>query len=192
LQVQGSGRIRFSSGKTMRAAFAGHNGRRYHSIGRELVKRGELTAGKASKGAIENWMQQAGRDATQNLMNSNPRYVFFQQQEILNPLTGPQGTQGVPLTAKASMAVDPAYHAFGSPIWIDSRLPDSKKDWKGQPVQFLAIAQDTGGAIKGPLRGDLFYGSGKQAGDLAGIQKHPAKWWTLLPNKLAKARETGS
>ncbi|VAV96027.1 Membrane-bound lytic murein transglycosylase A, partial [hydrothermal vent metagenome] len=69
LQVQGSGRIRFSSGKTMRAAFAGHNGRRYHSIGRELVKRGELAAGKASKGAIENWMQQAGRDATQNLMN---------------------------------------------------------------------------------------------------------------------------
>ncbi|MBL4597082.1 MAG: MltA domain-containing protein [Robiginitomaculum sp.] len=192
LQIQGSGRIRFASGKTARAAFAGHNGQKYHSIGKELISRGELQPGKASKAAIENWMQQAGPQGAQELMNTNPRYIFFQEQVITDPNIGPNGTQGVALTAQGSIAIDAAYHPFGMPIWIDSRLPKSPSDWKGEARQFLVIAQDTGGAIKGPLRGDLFYGSGDKAGKLAGIQKHPAKWWTLLPNEMAKLRETGA
>lgn len=192
LQIQGSGRIRYAEGEAARAAFAGHNGQKYHSIGRELISRGELAKGKASKAAIENWINQAGEIAAQELMNTNPRYVFFEKQVIRNPNIGPKGSQGVPLTAKASLAVDPEFHAFGTPIWIDSRLPASGSDWQGVSAQFLAIAQDTGGAIKGALRGDLYYGSGEQAGKLAGIQKHPAKWWTLMPNKQALEREQGA
>ena len=137
-------------------------------------------------------MNKAGVAAAQELMNVNPRYVFFQKQPINNPKTGPNGTQGVALTAKASLAVDPAFHPFGTPVWIETRLPESEKDWKGQPVQLLLIAQDSGGAIKGALRGDLFYGSGAAAGKLAGIQKHPAKWWVLMPNHLSRLRDTTS
>ncbi|MBL1431557.1 MAG: MltA domain-containing protein [Robiginitomaculum sp.] len=192
LQIQGSGRIKYTNGETARAAFSGHNGRKYSSIGRELISRGELEKGRASKAAIENWMNKAGVAAAQELMNTNPRYVFFQKQPINDPKVGPNGTQGAALTSKASLAVDPAFHSFGSPIWIDTRLPGSEKDWKGQPTQLLVIAQDTGGAIKGALRGDLFYGSGDAAGKLAGIQKHPAKWWILMPNRLSKLRETTS
>jgi len=192
LQIQGSGRIRYPDGIVARAAFSGHNGQPYHSIGRELIRRGELAKGKASKSAIENWMHKAESQAVQELMNTNPRYVFFEKQTIFNSSTGPKGTQGVGLTAKASIAVDTAYHSFGSPIWIDSRLPQSEKDWTGKETQFLAIAQDTGGAIKGALRGDLFYGSGEQAGKLAGIQKHPARWWTLMPNQQSKMRDVGA
>ncbi|PHR63138.1 MAG: murein transglycosylase [Robiginitomaculum sp.] len=192
LQVQGSGRIRFAGGATKRAAFAGHNGLRYSSIGRELINRGELTAENASKKAIENWMQQAGPTAAQQLMNTNRRYIFFESQEILNSQLGPKGTQGVALTARASLAIDPRFHAFGSPIWIAAKLPENPKDWRGKPTQFLAIAQDTGGAIKGALRGDLFFGSGTGAGALAGIQKHSSRWWTLMPNQMAKQRKNSS
>ncbi len=192
LQIQGSGRIRYSSGEAARAAFSGHNGQPYKSIGKELILRGELERGKASKAAIENWMKAVPVESAQELMNANPRYVFFEKQPIKDPKLGPKGTQGVALTAKASIAIDTAYHSFNSPIWIDTRLPKTEKDWSGTPVQFLAIAQDTGGAIKGPLRGDLFYGSGKMAGKMAGIQKHPARWWTLMPKEQSKSREIGA
>ncbi len=184
LQVQGSGRLHFNDGRTMRAAFAGHNGHTYTSIGRVLIKSGELASGKASKGAIERWMKTAGPEKARGLMNNNQRYVFFAAQTIKDEALGPVGTQGVPLTAGASLAVDPGLYSMGTPIWVDTRLPKNGKDWKGQPTQFLAIAQDTGGAIKGPVRGDLFIGSGAKAGRRAGIVKHPARWWVLVPRAL--------
>lgn len=192
LQVQGSGRMRFSDGQTARAAFAGHNGRQYRSIGRLLIARGELQAGKASKQGIENWMQAAGAEQALALMNENPRYVFFSEHDLRDPSLGPKGTQGVPLIAGASLAVDSRYYPFGLPVWMETRLPKTAKDWQGSETGILAIAQDSGGAIKGPLRADLFMGSGAAAGQLAGIQHHQASWWVLLPNEMAKAREQGS
>jgi membrane-bound lytic murein transglycosylase A len=137
-------------------------------------------------------MQQAGPEAAQELMNTNPRYVFFQKQIISDPSLGPKGTQGTNLLAGASLAVDPAFHVFGAPVWVETRLPQTPSDWQGSPRQFLAIAQDSGGAIKGALRADLFMGSGEMAGKLAGVQKHPAKYWSLLPNAVAAQREQGS
>ncbi len=184
LQVQGSGRLRFEDGHVLRAAFAGHNGHQYTSIGRELISRGELTPQQASKGSIERWMKQAGQKKSKDLMNHNKRYVFFAPKPVLDDHLGPTGTQGVPLTSGVSLAVDPALYQLGTPIWIETRLPQNEKDWRGTAKNFLAIAQDTGGAIKGEARGDLFLGSGDKAGRLAGIVKHPARWWILMPRKL--------
>ncbi|PHS25055.1 MAG: lytic murein transglycosylase [Robiginitomaculum sp.] len=184
LQVQGSGRLHFNDGRTLRAAFAGHNGHAYTSIGRILIKEGELDPGKASKGGIEKWMAAAGPKKTSALMNRNPRYVFFKAKPVLDTALGPIGTQGAPLTAGASLAVDPGLYPMGTPIWVSTRLPRNDRDWKGQEARFLAIAQDTGGAINGPMRGDLFLGSGAIAGGLAGIVKHPAHWWVLVPRMM--------
>lgn len=190
LQVQGSGRLRFADGRVVRAGFAGHNGLPYTSIGRVLIKNGGLKAGKASKGAIEKWMQDAGPQKARALMNHNKRYVFFVQNPVNDSNVGPIGTQGAPLTAGASLAVDPNLYPLGTPIWVDTHLPGHARDWKGKPVTFLAIAQDTGGAINGVMRGDLFLGSGTKAGQLAGIVKHRAKWWTLVP-RFAKDEAKG-
>lgn len=192
LQVQGSGRMRFSDGEVARASFAGHNGRKYKSIGRLLIARGDLDAGKASKQGIENWMQQAGPAKSLALMNENPRYVFFREQELRDPSRGPIGTQGVALTAMASIAVDSRFHPFGLPVWLETSLPQNPADWSGTKTGLLAIAQDSGGAIKGALRADLFMGSGDAAGRLAGIQHHQARWYVLLPNEMAQMRERGS
>ncbi len=181
LQIQGSGRLRFEDGHTMRAAFAGHNGHPYTSIGRILLNEGELEPGKASKGAIEKWMQDAGPEKANILMSRNKRYVFFEIKPVNDPELGPTGTQGAALTAGASLAVDPDLYPFGTPIWVETRLPRDETDWKGEKTQFLAIAQDTGGAINGPMRGDLFIGSGLKAGRRAGIVKHGAHWWALIP-----------
>ncbi|MDQ7017722.1 MAG: MltA domain-containing protein [Robiginitomaculum sp.] len=185
LQVQGSGRLHFKDGRIMRAAFAGHNGHAYTSIGRILIKEGELDPGKASKGGIEKWMAAAGPEKTSALMNRNARYVFFKAKPVLDTSLGPIGTQGAPLTAGASLAVDPGFYPLGTPIWVATRLPQNDRDWKGQETRFLAIAQDTGGAINGPMRGDLFLGSGAKAGRLAGIVKHAAHWWVLVPRTKA-------
>ncbi len=191
LQVQGSGRLHYQNGQVIRAAFAGHNGHPYTSIGRVLIKEGELDPGKASKGAIEKWMKRSGPEKTRALMNRNKRYVFFAAKPVNDPALGPIGTQGAALTAGASLAVDPDVYPLGSPIWVDTRLPRDDKDWKGEPTQFLAIAQDTGGAINGMMRGDLFLGSGFQAGRRAGIVKHAARWWALIPRSRAGAEGAG-
>ncbi|PHS28088.1 MAG: murein transglycosylase [Robiginitomaculum sp.] len=186
LQVQGSGRLHFKDGRILRAGFAGHNGLAYTSIGRELIRDGSLEPGKASKGAIERWMKKVGSEKTRALLAKNKRYVFFAASPVVDKALGPVGTQGVPLTARASLAVDPAYFPLGTPIWVDTRLPVHDQDWKAEPIQFLAIAQDTGGAIKGPMRGDLFWGSGDAAGRRAGIVKHEARWWVLVPRSFAR------
>lgn len=186
LQVQGSGRLRFEDGTVIRAAFAGHNGQPYTSIGKILIEDGLLDPGKASKGAIELWMHDAGPQKAKALMNRNARYVFFAPRPVREPGLGPVGTQGAPLTAGVSLAVDPGLYSLGSPIWVDTRLPRNGQDWKGQPAQFLGIAQDTGGAIHGQERGDLFLGSGDKAGKRAGIVKHAARWWVLVPRALTE------
>ncbi|WP_287156150.1 MltA domain-containing protein [Euryhalocaulis sp.] len=185
LQVQGSGRIRFDGGGRQRAVFAAHNGLPYRSIGRVLIDRGELTLSQASKAGIERWMDEAGYDAAKALMNENPRYVFFGAEPVDDPARGPRGAQGAPLTPMASMAVDPDFHAYGAPVLINTRIPRQAGDAEAEARSLLVIAQDTGGAIEGPMRGDLFFGTGDQAGDLAGVMKHPARWTVLLPSPLA-------
>ncbi len=183
LQIQGSGKLRFDDGRIVRAAFAGHNGLPYTSIGKLLIKEGALAPGKASKAAIEQWLRQAGPQKAAQIMARNQRYVFFKLQTNADPQRGPAGTQGAPLTARVSLAVDPRLVPLGSPIWVQTRLPAHKSDWRGVPAQFLAIAQDTGGAINGAMRGDLFLGSGEAAGREAGMIKHKARWWVLKPKQ---------
>ena len=187
MQVQGSGRIRFADGLTLRAAFAGHNSLPYTSIGRVLVERGEMELSAASKGAIERWMRSNGPEATRELMNSNARYVFFEEQAVPSSgSTGPQGAMRVPLTDMGSIALDPRYHPYGTVALLETTLPRAKGDFRGVPATLLVVGQDTGGAIRGPLRGDLFFGSGEAAGELAGVMKHPVRWTLLLPKRLAE------
>ncbi|WP_233351753.1 murein transglycosylase A [Glycocaulis albus] len=179
MQIQGSGRLVFDDGYQRRAAFAAHNGHPYVSIGRLLLDRGELPPGQASKHHIENWLIRNGPTAWTPLFNENPRYVFFDLQEIADPGAGPMGSQGVPLTPMASLAIDPAFHAWGVPVFIQGEVSGQGR-WNG-----LVIAQDAGGAITGPVRGDLFFGWGDEAGQTAGRQNSFARWHLLLPSHLA-------
>ena len=184
MQVQGSGRIKFKDGTTVRAAYAANNGRKYKSIGKVLVDRGEMTVEQASKQAISDWMERAGPEKTRDLMNENPRYIFFTEQKI-GEGEGPRGGMRVPLTAMGSMAVDRRYHPYGTLAWLETTLPQYGGDYKGQPGGVLVSVQDTGNAIRGPLRGDLFFGAGDEAGDRAGVMKHPVRWTILVPKAIA-------
>lgn len=184
MQIQGSGRMKYEGGRSLRAAYAANNGLPYKSIGRVLVDRGEMTLSQASKQAIENWMAKNGPEETRKLMNENPRYIYFEEQNIA-PGEGPNGAMQVPLTDMGSMAVDPRYHPYGTLAWLETTLPQEPGDYKGKPSQILVSVQDTGSAIKGPLRGDLFFGAGKEAGERAGVMKHPVRWTILVPKAIA-------
>ena len=184
LQIQGSGRIHFPDGTAYRAAFDGHNSHKYVSIGKILVARGEMTLEQASKQAIEDWMVRAGPEKARALMNENPRYIFFKTEAIVGDL-GPKGAMRAPLTAMGSMAVDPRYHPYGALVWLRAKLPQFGGDYKGADSGLLVSAQDTGGAIKGPMRGDLYFGAGDEAGARAGVTKHQAVWTIFLPRTLA-------
>ena len=186
LQIQGSGRLRYADGRTLRAAYAGNNGHPYRSIGRVLIARGELSPNQSAKRDIERWMAEAGRQASRELMNENPRYIFFTEQAI-RPGEGPNGAMRVPLTAMGAAAVDPRYHPYGTLAFLQTRLPQRARDYRGQPAGVLVALQDTGSAIRGPLRGDLFFGSGPAAGARAGVMKHPVRWTLLLPRARVAA-----
>jgi len=180
LQIQGSGRIVYPDGRQERAAFAAHNGQPYRSIGRELIRRGELEVHAASKQGIEAWLEENGPEATAELFGVNPRYVFFQTQPLTDPDLGPAGSSGVALTPMASIAVDTRHHAHGVPVWMSADLPELE-GWSG-----LVIAQDSGGAINGPLRGDFFWGWGQTAERRAGTTRVQAQWTAFLPTAVAQ------
>lgn len=184
MQIQGSGQIAFRDGTRKRAAFAAHNSKPYKSIGTALIKRGEMTKDQASKQSIEAWMDKKGAQATRDLMNENPRYIFFNAEDVPEG-EGPKGAMGVPLTPMGSMAIDPRYHVYGALIWLDTTLPQTGGDYVGAQTGLLVSAQDTGGAIKGAVRGDLFFGSGFDAGDRAGVMKHDVRFTLFLPIALA-------
>ncbi|PZO51703.1 MAG: transglycosylase [Alphaproteobacteria bacterium] len=174
LQIQGSGRIAFPDGTQVRAAYAAQNGYRWRSALGALRDSGQLQGG-ATWANFKAWSNQNGLTATQQAINADPSYVFFQEEVIEDPTAGPRGAAGVPLTALGSIAVDPAYHPYGAVVFVDGT-------YDGQPFQRLMVAQDTGGAIRrGPLRGDVFFGSGAEAGRGAEQMNAPARWWTLLP-----------
>lgn len=175
LQVQGSGRVRLPDGSLVRVNYADQNGHPYHSIGRLLVERGELKLEDASMQGIQAWAR-ANPARVQALFNENPSYVFF--RELPDSKNGPQGALGVPLTAERSIAVDPRSIPLGAPVFLATTRPNSS-----QPLNRLVMAQDTGGAIKGAVRADFFWGFGKAAGEQAGRMKQSGRLWLLLPNE---------
>jgi membrane-bound lytic murein transglycosylase A len=173
LQIQGSGRVKLDNGETVRIGYADQNGHPYKSIGKALVERGELPLEKASMQGIKDWGKQ-NPDKLAELLNLNASYVFF--RELPNNGNGPLGALGVPLTAGRSLAVDPRSIPLGAPVFLSTTWPNS-----GKPLQRLMLAQDTGGAIRGAVRADFFWGFGKEAGKEAGAMKQSGRMWVLLP-----------
>ena len=173
LQVQGSGRVQLTDGSIVRVNYADQNGHPYQSIGRLLVERGELKLEDASMQGIQAWAR-ANPARLDELLDSNPSYVFF--RELPNSKDGPIGALGVPLTPERSLAIDPRSIPLGAPVFLATTRPNSN-----QPLNRLMLAQDTGGAIKGAVRGDFFWGFGKAAGELAGRMKQNGRFWVLLP-----------
>ena len=192
MQIQGSGRLRYPDGRSLRAAYAGNNGKPYTSIGRVLVERGEMKLSQASKQSIEAWMERNGPKKTRALMNENPRYIFFAEQSVAIDAfgieEGPRGAMEVPLTEMGSIAVDPRYHPYGTLVWLETKLPQEGGDYKGKETGILVSAQDTGKAIRGALRGDLFFGAGDDAGNRAGVMKHDVRWKILVPKSIARSQ----
>ncbi|MBF0251553.1 MAG: MltA domain-containing protein [Alphaproteobacteria bacterium] len=176
LHVQGSGRIRMENGSVVRVGFAGKNGRPYKSIGRILIERGEIKTEGVSLDAIRDWVR-ARPDAGRALLRENPSFVFFRVVDGVKENEGPVGAAGVPLTPGRSLAVDRRYLPLGAPMWLDTSDPLAFD----RPIRRLMVAQDTGGAIKGAVRGDIFFGSGKDAEARAGNMKHPGRYYLLLP-----------
>ncbi len=178
LHIQGSGRIALEGGGEMRLGYAGQNGHRYFAIGRELLKRGALARGKVSLQSIKAWLRAHPKEGRE-VMNLNPSYVFF--RELKGP--GPLGAFGVPLTAGRSLAVDYRLIPQGVPVWLSTQVPDPAGPDRSLPFERLMVAQDTGGAIRGPVRGDIFFGHGAEAEIQAGHMKFPGRWFVLLPRK---------
>lgn len=175
LHIQGSGRVVMEDGKAALIGYAGSNGRPYVAIGRELVDKGAMSKGDVTMQSIRDWLTAHPGDA-EKTMEQNPSYVFFHELSGADAL----GAEGVALTPGRSLAVDHRFLPYGIPLWLDSRDPMSE-----QPLRRLMIAQDTGGAITGPVRGDVFWGYGHEAGERAGKMKEPGRYFLLLPKTAA-------
>lgn len=179
LQVQGSGRIRLTDGQTIRVGYAGKNGHDYKSIGIELVRRGVYDPHQVSAEVIKNWVRRNGA-AGLELLRHNDSYVFFREVSEVPADKGPLGAMNRSVTALRSIAVDPAFVPLGAPVWVEKAGAD--------PMQRLMIAQDTGSAIKGAQRADIFFGTGDAAGRAAGMLKDPGRMVVLMPIQQAYAR----
>jgi membrane-bound lytic murein transglycosylase A len=174
LQIQGSGRVALDDGSSERIAYAGENGRPYTAIGRVLINDGVLTSQNVSLDSIRAWLKQNPSRA-QAVMEADQSFIFFEEKSVGDAALGSPGTLGAPLTPDASMAVDPRLNALGAPYYVDAA-----------PVRALLIAQDTGGAIRGPVRGDVFFGFGEKAESDAGGMKATGDLYVLLPNAVAQ------
>ncbi len=186
LQIQGSGRVRLAGGGVLRVGYAGRNGQPYMPIGRLLIERGAIAREAMSMQAIRAWLAAAPPADARALLHANPSYVFFRLLDGLGPEEGPIGTLGVPLTPGRSLAVDPAHVPLGTPVWIVTQDPVD-----GRPIRRLVLAQDTGGAIRGRARGDLFWGWGAAAEQRAGLmQDRAARVFVLQPRTMPQAVPT--
>jgi membrane-bound lytic murein transglycosylase A len=181
LQIQGSGRARLEDGQTIRLGYDGQNGLPYAPVGRFLVERGQIPREKLTMASIRLWMH-THREAGAALRRENPSYVFFRE----NKGGGPIGAEKIVLTPARSLAVDRAYIPLGAPIWLEA----DEQFVANESVHRLVIAQDTGGAIKGPVRGDLFWGAGRAAGNRAGEMDARGHYYLLLPRSLADRLST--
>jgi membrane-bound lytic murein transglycosylase A len=176
LQIQGSGRVRLSGGGTVRVGYDGQNGRPYVPVGRLLIERGVIPRDKLTMPAIRSWMKR-DPEAGAALRRENPSYVFFRELKG----DGPIGAEGVVLSAERSIAVDRAFVALGIPVWLEADERFAAADG----MRRLMIAQDTGGAIRGPVRGDVFWGTGDAAGSRAGVMNANGRYYLLLPRAVA-------
>lgn len=181
LEIQGSGQVRLPDGATVRVGYADQNGRTYRAIGKDLIEIGAIPREQVSMQAIRAWLEAHPADAP-GMMARNPSVVFFTERKDLTAAAGPLGAQGVPLTPGRSLAVDRKYLPLGAPVWLDTTAPTPDGD---RPLRRLVVAQDTGGAIRGPVRGDLFWGAGPDAEFVAGHMKSPGRLYILLPRTLA-------
>ncbi|MBI1274570.1 murein transglycosylase [bacterium] len=181
LQVQGSGRLVLSNGESRRIGFAAKNGQPYHAIGKTLMEKGYLEKDKVSAEAIQTWLRDNPGKA-QDIMHTNPSYVFFKWQDG----DAPVGASGAPLTPERSLAVDRSLLPMALPVWVDTVTPELPSS-PSKAYRHLTIAQDTGSAITGPGRADIFWGSGDEAAAMAGAMKSPGEMILLLP----KTREQG-
>lgn len=169
LQIQGSGLVTLDDGSTQRVGYDGQNGHPYYAIGKELIKRGHLSKETVSMQSIKTWLA-AHPDEGREIMRTNKSYVFFK-------LTGdenPRGSEGVPLTPNRSLAVDHSRMPYGMPVYLSTEMLGLNR---------LMVAQDTGGAIRGPVRGDIFFGHGAEAERLAGPMNSKGRYWFLLPKR---------
>jgi membrane-bound lytic murein transglycosylase A len=189
LQIQGSGRLLIEEGgtrRTVRLAYAGHNDHPYRSVGRWLVDQGAFTLEQANWPAIKAWARANPRRVTE-MLQANPRFIFFREEALPDPSVGPVGAQGVPLTPGRSIAVDRESIPYGTPVWLDTTEP---QPWQpdpppSRPLRRLVLAQDTGSAITGAVRADYFWGWGDGAEDRAGRMKQPLRFWALWPRDAA-------
>lgn len=181
LEIQGSGRVRLQDGNAMRLGYADQNGHPYRSIGRVLVERGELAVGEASLAGIREWAHR-NPDKLRELLDENPSYVFFREVPPFEPgsleasIDGPIGSLGVPLLRERAIAVDPRAIPLGAPVFVATTYPLSS-----QPLERLVLAQDTGGAIRGAVRVDYFWGFGDDAGREAGRMRQQGRVFLLWP-----------
>jgi membrane-bound lytic murein transglycosylase A len=176
LQIQGSGRVVFDDGAMARVAYAGENGRAYTAIGRSLIAEGALKREEVSLQTIRAWLK-ANPARAQGVMENNRSYIFFSTAALEDGALGPKGSLGVSLTPLASVAIDPRLNVLGAPYYVAAE--------GGDPVHALAVAQDIGGAIRGPVRADIFFGFGPDAERRAGAMKGTGAFHVLLPNALA-------
>jgi membrane-bound lytic murein transglycosylase A len=179
LQVQGSGRVDLPDGRVVRVTYAGQNGRRSVLIGKVLMDRGEIPRDQVSLQSIRAWFA-AHPGQVAEVLNQNPSYVFFREADDLRPDQGPPGALGIPLTPGRSVAVDRAFLPLGAPVFVATTDPATEAPWRR-----LAIAQDVGGAIRGPVRTDIFFGWGHDAEDRAGRMRKPGTEYLLLPKSTA-------
>ncbi len=173
LQIQGSGRVRYEDGSSARIAYAGENGRPYTAIGRVLIAIGAIARRNVSLASIKSWLK-GNPSRAQGVMEADQSFVFFEEKPLGDVALGSPGTLGVGLTPRASLAIDPRLNVLGAPYYVDAA-----------PVKGLLIGQDTGGAIRGPVRGDVFFGFGTEAESDAGGMKAEGEMYVLLPNALA-------
>ncbi len=172
LHIQGSGRVTFDDGSTARVAYAAQNGQPYTAIGKTLIARGVPKNGMSLQ-VIRAWLKSHPADAAA-VMNTDASYVFFAEQQLGDPRLGAKGAQGVALTPKASVAVDTRIHGLGTPFFVAGPAPLGR----------VLIAQDIGGAIRGVVRGDVYFGYGEQAEQQAGTMNQPGRFFALLPKPV--------
>jgi membrane-bound lytic murein transglycosylase A len=177
MQVQGSGRVMLPDGKIVRIAYSGRNGHPYSSIGRIVVREGLLPVEDAGMDTLKAWLRAHPAEG-RRIMAMNQSYVFFRRADELAEASGPIGGAGLPLTPWRSIAVDRTVWAYGLPVWIDVDLPRGAKT---ESFRKLTIAEDTGSAILGAARADLYHGSGAEAGSRAGVLRHPMRFIVLWP-----------
>ncbi|MBE0694373.1 MAG: MltA domain-containing protein, partial [Aquamicrobium sp.] len=185
VHVQGAARLTLPGGSVRRVTYAAKSGHPFTGPGRVLAEMGEIPRDKVTMQSIRAWLaENPGR--VDEILHKNRSYIFFRETDVSDPALGPVAAAKVPLTAGRSLAVDRLLHTFATPFFIDAPSLDA---FGGAPFRRLMIAQDTGSAIVGPARGDLFAGSGDAAGEIAGVVRHPARFFALLPRSVAGRKD---